>query len=92
MDSIKPKKDSTLYNLILRQARGSWQKTKARELVINGHIQKDYGKVKKGRRDPYDYNISVKSLIDRINSELSFEATNIYRIDVLDNMYVLRRI
>ena len=89
---VKPKINSTLYNLILGCSRGRWQKNKCLDLLNNGYTSASIGKRNKGRKNTYDYNMSIKSLVDRINSELSFEATNIYRIELVNDKYILRRI
>jgi hypothetical protein len=93
MDNIViPKINSNLYNLILGCARGRWQKNKCIDLLNNGYISSSIGKRNKGRKNNYDYNMSINSLIGRINENLSFEATNIYRIELVNDKYILRRI
>ena len=90
--AVKPRKDSTLYNLILSCSRGRWQKNKCLDLLTNGYTLAGAGKRQKGRNNNYDYNMSIKSLVNRINEELSFEAINIYRIELVNDKYILRRI
>ena len=63
-----------------------------RDLLNNGYTSSSIGKRNKGRKNNYDYNMSIKSLIGRINENLSFEATNIYRIELVNDKYILRRV
>jgi len=89
-NAIVPKKDSPLYDMIMDMANGRWQKNKVIDISKRGYTLNGLGELAKQKSKSYDYERSLKTLVERINKNFQNEGA-LYRIELIDNYYVLVR-
>lgn len=87
--AVIPVKNSVLYNTIINCQSGRWQKNKCIDILTHGYTLNDRGEKSKKSEKVYDYSVSLKNLIDRINAAL--EPTGLYSIKVIDNYYYIAK-
>jgi hypothetical protein len=86
---IIPVKNSVLYNTIINCQSGRWQKNKCIDILTHGYTLNDRGEKSKKSEKVYDYSVSLKNLIDRINGAL--EPTGLYSIKAIGNYYYIAK-
>jgi hypothetical protein len=84
-----PVKNSELYNIIINCQSGRWQKNKCIDILTHGYTLNDRGEKSKKSEKVYDYSVSLKNLIGRINEAL--EPTGLYSIEIINNYYYIAK-